>query len=122
MEGTERLLIGLTWITVIGIGVQWIAWATRIPSILLLLLAGFVLGPATGVVDPDAIFGDLLLPAVSLSVSLILFEGALGLRLRELKDSLRPIFCLVTIGAIVTWLLAAIGAYQIGRASCRERV
>lgn len=113
MEGTERLLIGLTWITVIGIGVQWIAWATRIPSILLLLLAGFVLGPATGVVDPDAIFGDLLLPAVSLSVSLILFEGALGLRLRELKDSLRPIFCLVTIGAIVTWLLAAIGAYLL---------
>lgn len=113
MEGTERLLIGLTWITVIGIGVQWIAWATRIPSILLLLIAGFVLGPATGVVDPDAIFGDLLLPAVSLSVSLILFEGALGLRLRELKDSLRPILCLVTIGAIVTWLLAAIGAHLL---------
>ncbi|NLS91031.1 MAG: hypothetical protein GXX96_02450 [Planctomycetaceae bacterium] len=113
VEGTERLLIGLTWITVVGIGVQWIAWATRIPSILLLLLAGFVLGPATGAIDPDAIFGDLLLPAVSLSVSLILFEGALGLRLRELKDSLRPILCLVTIGASVTWLLAAIGAYLL---------
>ena len=113
MEGTEQLLIGLAWITVVGIGAQWVAWGTRIPSILLLLAAGFVLGPATGVLDPDGIFGDLLLPAVSLSVSLILFEGALGLRLRELKDSMGPIFSLVTVGALVTWLLAAAGAHLL---------
>lgn len=113
MEHTQQLLIGLTWITVVGIGVQWIAWATRLPSILLLLAAGFVLGPGTGVLDPDAIFGDLLLPAVSISVALILFEGSLGLRLRELKDSLRPIVGLVTIGAVVTWLLAAGGAHLL---------
>lgn len=113
MEGTEQLLIGLAWITVVGIGTQWLAWGTRIPSILLLLAAGFILGPATGVLDPDAIFGDLLLPAVSLSVSLILFEGALGLRLRELKDSMGPIVSLVTVGALVTWLLAAAGAHLL---------
>ena len=113
MEGTEQLLIGLAWITVVGIGTQWLAWGTRIPSILLLLAAGFILGPATGVLDPDAIFGDLLLPAVSLSVSLILFEGALGLRLRELKDSMGAIVSLVTVGALVTWLLAAAGAHLL---------
>lgn len=113
MEGTEQLLIGLTWITVVGIGVQWLAWGTRIPSILLLLGAGFLLGPATGVLDPDAVFGNLLLPAVSISVSLILFEGALGLRLRELRDSMWPILSLVTIGAFVTWLLATAGAYLL---------
>jgi len=113
VEGTEQLLIGLAWITVVGIGTQWLAWGTRIPSILLLLAAGFILGPATGVLDPDAIFGDLLLPAVSLSVSLILFEGALGLRLRELKDSMGPIVSLVTVGALVTWLLAAAGAHLL---------
>ena len=111
MEDTEQLLIGLTWITIVGIGVQWIAWGTRLPSILLLLAAGFILGPVTGVLNPDGIFGDLLLPAVSISVSLILFEGALGLRLRELKDSMGPIFSLVTIGALVTWILATVGAH-----------
>lgn len=111
MEGTEQLLIGLTWITVVGIGVQWIAWGTRLPSILLLLAAGFILGPVTGILNPDAIFGDLLLPAVSISVSLILFEGALGLRLRELKESMWPILSLVTIGALATWVLATAGAH-----------
>lgn len=113
MEGTEQLLIGLTWITVVGIGVQWIAWGTRLPSILLLLAAGFVLGPVTGILNPDAIFGDLLLPAVSISVSLILFEGALGLRLRELKESMWPILSLVTIGALATWVLATAGAHYL---------
>ncbi len=110
MSDTEHLLIALAWIVVVGIGAQWIAWATRLPSILLLLASGFILGPATGVLQPDEVFGDLLLPAVSLSVALILFEGAMGLRLRELKESLRPILCLVSIGALVTWVLAAAAA------------
>jgi NhaP-type Na+/H+ or K+/H+ antiporter len=110
LGNTEHVLIALTWIAVVGIGMQWLAWGTRLPSILLLLAAGFVLGPAAGVLDPDTIFGDLLLPAVSISVALILFEGALGLRLREVKASMGSIVSLVTVGAFVTWLMAAAGA------------
>jgi NhaP-type Na+/H+ or K+/H+ antiporter len=82
---TEDILPKLAAIVVLGVGAQWLAWRLRLPSILLLLVAGFVAGPATGLLDPDDIFGSLLVPAVSLAVGLILFEGGLSLRLTDLR-------------------------------------
>ena len=52
--------------------------------------SGFVAGPVTGFLDPDALFGELLFPLVSLSVGLILFEGGLSLRARDLREIGRP--------------------------------
>jgi len=111
LNGTEHLLVGLTCVVVLGVGVQWLAWRLRLPSILLLLAAGYLAGPVTGIIDPDRMFGDLLLPIVSLSVGLVLFEGALSLRLDELRNTGSVIRNLVTIGALVTWLLGAAGAH-----------
>jgi uncharacterized membrane protein SpoIIM required for sporulation len=38
----------------------------RVPAILFLLLSGLLLGPVTGLLDPDQLLGDLLFPLVSL--------------------------------------------------------
>ena len=104
MNEADRLLIVLTGILGIGIGSQWLAWRIRAPAILLLLSAGFVAGPLTGFVRPDEQFGVLLLPVVSLSVGLILFEGGLSLEFRELREAGRSILGLLTIGVIATWV------------------
>lgn len=90
-------------IIVVGIGAQYLAWRVNLPSILLLLLAGIVAGPVTGLLDPDALLGDLLVPVVSLSVAIILYEGGLTLRLRELSHIGDVVRNLATIGALVTW-------------------
>ena len=71
----QNLLLGLTGVVALGIGASWLAWRLRLPSILLLLIFGFIAGPVTGFLNPDTLFGDLLLPVVSLSVAIILFEG-----------------------------------------------
>lgn len=73
----------------------------------MLLLAGFAVGPILGVIDPDALLGELLFPFVSVSVAIILFEGGLSLRLSEIRDTTDVVGRLVTVGAGVTWLLAA---------------
>ncbi|GAB4118858.1 MAG: sodium:proton antiporter [Rhodothalassiaceae bacterium] len=91
-----------------GVGAQWIAARFRFPSILLLLLIGFVAGPLTGLLDPDALFGDLLFPAVSLGVAVILFEGSLTLRFADLKGAEQIVIRLITLGVATT--AAAIGA------------
>ena len=39
----------------------------------------------SGVLEPDALLGDLLFPVVSLSVAVILFEGSLPLHFQNLK-------------------------------------
>lgn len=109
----EHDLIAIASITALGIGAQWIAWLLRIPAILLLLAFGFLAGPVTGVLDPDALFGDILLPVVSVSVAVILFEGGLGLRIADLEETGRVVRNLVSLGASITWLAGAAAAYWI---------
>lgn len=77
-------MIALAGIIALGAAAQWLAWRLRLPAILFLLLVGIVVGPVLGWLDPDALFGELLFPFVSLAVGLILFEGALTLRLSEI--------------------------------------
>ena len=56
----------------LGVGAQWIAWRTGWPAIVLMLAAGFIAGPITGLIDPEAVFGDMLDPMISVGVGLIL--------------------------------------------------
>lgn len=102
----EHLLIGLASIIVLGIAAQWLSWRLRMPAILLLLVVGFLAGPVTGFLHPDELLGDLVFPIVSLSVAVILFEGGLSLNIAELRDLGRVIGRLLTLGALITWVLS----------------
>ncbi len=108
---SEELLVGLATVIVLGIGAQWIAWRVSLPAILLLLIAGFVAGPVTGFFDPNYVFGDLLLPLVSVSVGIILFEGGLSLKFSEFKEIRKAVINLVTLGVLVTWVLSTAASY-----------
>ncbi len=113
VDNSELILTSLAGILVLGIGSQWLAGRLKIPSILVLLAAGIVSGPLTGFINPNILLGDLLLPVVSLSVAVILFEGAMTLYVSELKQIGRPLFMLLTVGVVATGVLCAFGAYFI---------
>jgi len=98
-------------ILVLGVGAQWLSWRLKIPSILILLLTGIVAGPLTGFLKPDEVFGDLLMPFVSLSVAIILFEGGLSLKITQLKKIGSVVVNLVSIGVLISWLLTALLAW-----------
>lgn len=110
MENRQRILMSLASILVLGCGTQWLAWRIRVPAILLLLATGFLAGPVSGLVDPEAVFGELLLPIVSLSVGLILFEGGLNLRFQDLRYTWRSLLGLLTVGVVLTWAGATAAA------------
>ncbi|MEN0021412.1 MAG: cation:proton antiporter, partial [Planctomycetota bacterium] len=110
----------ITLIVVLGVAAQWLAWRVRVPSILLLLASGLVVGPVaawlTGeaLLDPDSIIGeDLLLSLVGISVGLILYEGGLSLRFREIAGTGGAVWRLVSIGAVATWVLAGLSAWWL---------
>lgn len=111
------LLIGITLVVGLGTLAQWVAWRVRLPSIIFLLLIGLGVGPISTVIfkkpllDVEHFLGELLFPVVSASVALILFEGGLTLRFEDIRGSGTVVGRLVTIGALVTWLLSAIAAY-----------
>lgn len=110
---TEQILIGITFIVVLGIGSQWLAWRTNLPAILLLLISGYIAGPLMGIIQPEKVLGDLLLPVVSVSVAIILLEGGLSLRFSELQKTGNSVFNLITIGVMVNWGLTSLTAYYL---------
>ncbi|CAH1000578.1 K(+)/H(+) antiporter NhaP2 [Neolewinella maritima] len=112
---------------IIGVVAQWIAWRLRVPAILPLILAGILIGPGwewySGhrLVSPrfdseagTGLFpGNLLYSFVSLSIGLILFEGGLTLRLREIRGLADSIFRLTTYGAFTTTVVAGLAAHFV---------
>lgn len=101
-------VIGLT-----GLLCQWLAWWIKLPAILFLLLAGILLGPTLGWLDPNALLGDLFFPLVSLSVAIILFEGSLTLKFDEIRGLGTVVRRLVSVGVIITWLIMAAACHLL---------
>ncbi len=98
-------------IAVVGFACSWLAWRMKLPAILFLLFAGVLAGPVFGFLDPDALFGELLTPIVSVAVAIILFEGSLTLKLSEIRGHGTVVRNLVSVGVILTWLVASLTAY-----------
>lgn len=114
MQALEsNLLHILAGILVLGVGAQWLAWRLRLPSILPLLIIGIVVGPGTGLFDPDEVLGPILFPLVSIGVALVLFEGGMTLRFRDLRGHGSAVTNLVSWGALLNWLLIAAGSHYL---------
>jgi NhaP-type Na+/H+ or K+/H+ antiporter len=110
---SQQILIAIASIVSLGIAAEWLAWRIRLPSILVLLLFGFLAGPLSGFLNPDEVLGGMLFPVVSISVAVILFEGGASLRLQDLRRIGGTVRNLVTLGALLSWLLGAAAAYII---------
>ncbi len=104
----DGAIFQVTAVVAIAVGASWAASRLRIPSIVLLLTVGVIVGAGLGILDPDATFGRLLSPFVSMAVGLILFEGGLSLRFRDIKGNHRIVWLLVSVGVVITWVLGAI--------------
>jgi len=116
-----ELLLYLAMIPALGLAAQWIAWRTRLPGILLLLVFGMALGHF---IDPDTFLENLttgndetgpllLFPIVSLSVAVIMLEGGLSLNVRELREAGSTAFRLCTIGALISCASTTVAAHYI---------
>ena len=104
----------LALILIAGIGCQWLANRLHLPALILLLACGFLLGPASGLLNPGEQFGDLLMPAVKLGVAIILFEGGLNLHFHELTETRQIIRRLALLGIPIAWLLGSLAGHFIG--------
>ncbi len=99
---------------VLGVGAQWLAWRLNLPAIVLMLLAGLLVGPVFGILDPSVAMGDLLQPIVAIAVAIILFEGGLTLNFKSLTDAAVGVKRLVLIGGPIGWLLSASVLHYVG--------
>lgn len=118
MTSHEHLLQDpLAQIALIGffsIAAQWLGWRIKVPAIVFLLLSGFVFGSVLGIIQPEILLGDALTPIVSASVAIILFEGALTLDFKEIKQGRKIVKQIVIIGGPIAWVLTAIAGHYLG--------
>ncbi len=104
---TDQVLL-LAFVVFAGILCQWFAWWVKLPAILFLLITGIIAGPVTGILDSNIMLGDLLFPFISLSVAMILFEGSLTLKFKEISGLHRVVRRMITFGVPVTWIITAV--------------
>ncbi|WP_373503661.1 cation:proton antiporter [Aestuariivirga sp.] len=97
----------IAFVGALGVGSQWLAWRFQLPAIVLMLAAGIIAGPVTGILDPAAQFGTVLEPLIAVAVAIILFEGGLTLDLKKLGDARAGVLRLIVIGAPLGWFLSS---------------
>ena len=103
----------ITLLVALGIIAQWFAWRFRIPSILLLSVFGILVGPVLGWINPVEDFGKAMDVLIKLAVSIIMFEGGLSLKFKDLKLAGSGVRRLVFLGLPISWILGTICAYYI---------
>ncbi|MGH7576083.1 MAG: cation:proton antiporter, partial [Longimicrobiales bacterium] len=82
----------------------------QMPSIVVLLVAGVLLGPdVAGLVQPEQL-GAAIHMLVGFAVAVILFEGGMNLDIHRLRQEALAIRRLVTVGALITAVGAALAA------------
>lgn len=120
-------MIELAALIILGILAQWFAWRLKIPAILPLILIGIFVGPVSTLLSDDGtkwlepiwngeegLFpGESLFYFVSLAIAVVLFEGGLTLRKKEVSNIGPIILKLITIAVIVTFVGAGFAAHFI---------
>ena len=111
-------MLELAAIIVFGIFAQWIAWRMKIPAIFPLILIGLLLGPLSTLfldhqwINPENIFaGKTMYYFVSLSVGVILFEGGLTLKFKEVRQLASVVRNLLIVGPIIMSIGGALAAH-----------
>jgi NhaP-type Na+/H+ or K+/H+ antiporter len=109
-EITQQMVIAVF----AGITAQVLAAYLKLPSIVLLLVFGILLGSdGLGLLHPH-LLGTGLEVIVALATAIILFEGGLNLDLRELGKVSVSLQLLVTLGTLITLLGGSMAAHWLG--------
>ena len=112
----QEVIFACALIGALGVGAQWLAWRLQAPAIVLMSLAGLAVGPLWTLVfsepllSPQATFGDVFRPIVSLAVAVILFEGGLVLKFENLREAGKAVRRMIFIGGPLAWLLGTFAA------------
>jgi len=96
-----------------GMVAQSVAHHMRIPSIVVLLAAGIALGPdGLGLIQPSAIGSGMTL-LTGFAVAVILFEGGMNLKFKQLRQTQKIIQRLLLTGGLFTMIGGAVAVHYI---------
>ncbi|MGQ3485984.1 cation:proton antiporter [Roseovarius pacificus] len=112
-DGALAPVMSFALVGALGVGAQWAAWRLRMPAIVLMLVAGLLIGPVLGVFDPARDIGPLMGPMIAIAVAIILFEGGLTLNVHSLRGAAEGVRRLIFPGAPLGWLFSALALHYV---------
>ncbi len=107
------LIVSFALIGLLGIGAQWIAWRANLPAIVLMAVAGLIVGPGLQILNPEADFGEFYRPMIAVAVAVILFEGGLTLKFDEIKGVQKGLSRYVIPAVPFAWLFGALATHFV---------
>ncbi len=122
-------MIELAGIIILGILAQWFAWKIKVPAILPLIIVGLLVGPLSTLWTPNGMKliqpiyneethtglfpGESLFYFVSLAIGIILFEGGLTLKRKEVAGVGKVILRLITVGTTISFIGSGLAAHYL---------
>ncbi|GGB01332.1 sodium:proton antiporter [Macrococcus hajekii] len=108
------LTLMVSLILALAIFSQWLASILKWPAIVLMAIAGLLIGPLLGLFNPQEIMGDdVYRTIVSFSVAIILFEGSSNLDIRELRSISIATKRILLISSIIGLVLGTVALHYI---------
>ncbi len=94
------VMIGLGLLFFLGHGLTWLFSRTKIPDLLILILIGYIIGPATGFLNIEDL-GKVGGIVSTIALIVILYEGGLNLSASQLAQSALPAIGISLLGFIL---------------------
>lgn len=105
-------MLSLALLLLLCLACQFIAWKFKFPAILLYSVAGLVLG-GSHILNPVETLGENYHTLISFSVALILFEGGMHLKFKELSHSGKLLKRIFFINTPLCYLLTFLCAHYL---------
>ncbi|HEU5398045.1 MAG TPA: cation:proton antiporter, partial [Gammaproteobacteria bacterium] len=111
VQSAKHLLLLVAVLLGAGAVCSWLARKLHLPDLVLLLVAGMLLGPhVAGLLDVpvNSTLGQLLL---SFGASYILFDGGTGVRIEILRKIWLSVTAIATVGVLITAVVVCEAAH-----------
>ena len=104
----EKVIIGLALLFFTGHALQWVFVKTKVPDLLILILAGFLIGPSGfGLIQMQNL-GQAGAVIAQMTLIIILYEGGLNLNWKSLVGSSLPALGLSLLSFLLIALVSAL--------------
>lgn len=110
----EHIINLVILMAILSMAAQWVAWRIRFPAIVLLAIAGILIGPVFKIIQPSQDFPEFARIYIELCVALILFEGGMNLRWHEFQANAGGMLRLVIPAVFLSFILGTLAAHYIG--------
>ncbi len=104
----EKAMLGLASLFFIGHVLQWVFIKTKIPDLLILIAAGFIIGPSGWSLISHQHLGQTGAVLATVTLIIILYEGGLHLNAKSLLQSSLPALALSLLSFLLISALATV--------------